>query len=78
MTTRRAPKRKANDGGVTLIPTSTAKERFFAKPYGKYWRVYDRVVASYPGERPEFGVLPTYADQAECEERAAAIDAAHR
>lgn len=52
----------------------SAKVRFIAKAYGKYWRVYDRVTGSYPGERPEFGALPTFADKAECEEVAADLD----
>lgn len=62
----------------TEMADLNVKVRYVAKPYGKYWRVYDRVMASYPVERPDLGVLPTYADKEECEEVAASLDAAQR
>lgn len=59
--------------------STSAKARFIPKPYGKYWRVYDTTVASYPVDRPDLGMtLPTYADKAECEAVAAALDAQSR
>ena len=55
------------------------KVRYYAKPYGKYWRIYDRKVGSYPVVRPELPhPLPTYATQEECAEAAAALDSATR
>lgn len=53
--------------------------RFIAKPYGKFWRVYDRQVGSYPVMRPGFdSALPTYDDEESCAQRAAELDAQQR
>lgn len=67
---------------MTTKRTTTAPDpvvRFIAKPYGKFWRVYDRLLGSYPVCRPEFdSALPTYADEESCAACALTLDEQHR
>jgi len=46
------------------------EKRFVAKKYGKNWRVYDRALGSFPGQRPGIGKFATFKEQADAEQAA--------
>lgn len=59
--------------------TTSARQRYIAKPYGKSWRVYDREIGSYPVQRAEFdSVLPSFRDEADCAALAEELDRRER